>query len=143
MFLALLKDDFVAVFDEIFRNLKLVRGLSDAIITLRENMMNPMAIEESRPISLIGSIYNVVGPYTSFIKVLNIVFFINQSTFIRDRNILDGGGGCNEIVDEPRKRKGSFCMFRLILRKHMIRSIGTSFKYDEVFGIWAKVVFKD
>lgn len=57
----LVKNDFAAVFEDFFKHSKLVRGLKSSFITLIPKSGNPIAIEDFRPISLIGCIYKVVA----------------------------------------------------------------------------------
>lgn len=90
-FWELLKEDFVDMFKEFYLNSKLVHRLNSSFISLI-----PLAIEEFRPISLISGVYKVVAKVLAsrLSKGLEEVFSINQSAFIGERNILDGGSCC-------------------------------------------------
>lgn len=114
-----MKSDLLALFNDFHENAKPVRGLNASFITLIPKCASPVAIEEYRPISLIGGVYKVIAktlPYR-LAKVLGEVISWNQSAFLASRNILDGIVVANEVVDEARKKKKKMFMFKIDFAK--------------------------
>lgn len=69
-----------------------MKGLNSSFISLIPKRLNPVMIENYRPISLIGSIYKVLAKVLSkrLARVLDAIISHKQSAFIGERNILDG-----------------------------------------------------
>lgn len=97
----------------------MVSGLNASFITLIPKSVSPVAIEEYRPISLIGGIYKIVAKVLAnrLSKVIGEVISRNQSAFLGDRNILDGVVVANEVVDEARKERKQNFMFKIDFEK--------------------------
>lgn len=133
--------DFVNFFSEFHEKSKLVRSLNSSFITLIPKKVNPVAIGEFRPISLIGCVYKVLANVlaTRMEKVVHKVISLTQSAFIRDRNILDGVVVANEIVDEAKKKKKSMFIFKIDFEK-VYDSVNWDFLVDmmEVLGFGDK-----
>lgn len=113
------------MFRELHAHVWLVRGLNSSFITIIPKCANPTAIEEFRPISLIGGLYKVVTKVLSYrlLQVLSEVICWNQYVFLGERDILDGVLVASEVVDEARKKKKKkkYSCLRLTLKKLMTR----------------------
>lgn len=114
-----IKEDVVGFFNEFYVNGKLAKGLNYSFITLIPKCANPTAIEEFRPISLIGSLYKILAKVLAnrLAKVVGEVIDRNQSAFLSSRNIMDGIVVANEVVDEAKKEKKHIFMFKVDFEK--------------------------
>ncbi|XP_024640483.1 uncharacterized protein [Medicago truncatula] len=63
--------------------------------------------EDYRPISLLGCLYKLVAKVLArrLAKVMNPIISLNQSAFLKGRNLVDGVMAINEIVDFAKKFK--------------------------------------
>jgi len=77
---------------EFHRNEKLSRGMNSPFIALIPKIDNPQKLNDFRPISLVGSLYKILAKVLANIlrSVIGSVVSEEQSTFVQNRQILDG-----------------------------------------------------
>jgi len=124
-FWQVLKDDIMRFFTEFHRNGKLARGINTTFIALIPKVDTPQKLNEFRPMSLVGCMYKILAKVLAnqLRMVVRKVVSETQTTFVKDRQILDGVLIANEVVDKARKKK-SFFYLRWTLKKHTTRWIG-------------------
>jgi len=74
---------------------------------------DPSRLEQYKPISLAGAIYKVIAKLLAnrIKKVLSSVVDESQSTFLKDRGILDSVLMANEVVEDLRRRgRSGLCL---------------------------------
>lgn len=72
-----------------------------------------------RPISLIGCMYKVLAKLLAnrLMKVMSKVISEFQTTFVKNRQILDGVVIANELVEEARRNRKSTLFFKVDFEK--------------------------
>jgi hypothetical protein len=100
-----LKGDVMRFITEFHQNGKLTKG--STFIALIPKVDSPQRLNEFRPISLVGSLYKILAKVLAnrLRLVIGCVISESQTTFVKDRQILDGILIANEVVDEARKSK--------------------------------------
>lgn len=80
---------------------------------------NPQKVGDYRPISLIGCMYKVLAKLlaTRLRNVMNLLISENQTTFVKNRQILDGVLIANELVDDAKKRRKKVVMLKVNFQK--------------------------
>jgi len=80
---------------------------------------DPLALNDYRPISLIGSVYKIIAKALALrIKsVIGSVIDEIQTAFIKDRNILDGPMIINEVCAWAKQYKAKIFLFKIDLDK--------------------------
>jgi len=114
-----LKDDFMRFFVEFHRNGKLTKGVNSTFIALIPKLDSPQRLTDFRPISLVGCMYKVLAKVLAnrLRSVLGFVVSDAQSAFVRGKQILDGILIANEIVDEAKRKKREFLLFKVDFEK--------------------------
>jgi len=81
------------------------KGCNASFIALVPKVRDPSKLDEYRPISLVGSMYKIISKVLSCCmkKVLSLVIDECQSTFLKDRGLLDSVVVANEVVEELRR----------------------------------------
>jgi len=104
---------------EFHRNGKLVRCINTTFIALIPKVENPQKLNDFRPISLVGSMYKILAKVLAnqLRVVVGKVISETQTTFVKDRQILDGILIANEVVDEASKLKKRAFAFQSRFRK--------------------------
>ncbi|MCI31076.1 cysteine-rich receptor-like protein kinase, partial [Trifolium medium] len=99
--------DIMRFMAEFHRNGKLSKGLNSTFIALIPKVDSPQHLNDFRPISLVGSLYKIMAKMLAnrLRLVIGSVISESQTTFVKDRQILDGILITNEVVDEARKTK--------------------------------------
>ena len=79
-----------------------MKGVNSTFIALIPKVGSPQKLVDFRPISLVGSLYKVLAKVLANMlrSILCFVVLDTQSTFVRDKQILDGILIANEVVDE-------------------------------------------
>lgn len=74
-----------------------------------------MGLTDYRPISLIGCMYKVLAKLLAgrLCKVLGSVILVNQTAFLKGRNILDGVVVVNEIIEYAKKERKPCMLFKV------------------------------
>lgn len=107
------KQDILDFFNDFHINSSFVKSLNSTFLVLIPKKKNAKQINESRPISLIGSIYNILSKVvaTRLSKVLNSVIGENQQAFVHGIQITNAVLMANEIVDDVfrKKSQGILC----------------------------------
>jgi hypothetical protein len=113
------KGDVMKIFQEFFVNANMPRGMLSYFITLISKVNNSHSISEFRPISLLGSLYNIVAKVlaTRIGVVMGKLISKNQSAFIKGRLLVDGVLTINEVVDLAKRPKASCMIFKVNFEK--------------------------
>jgi hypothetical protein len=76
-------------------------------------------LTDFRPIALVGCLYKILSKVLAnrLRKVIGGLISETQSTFVKDRQILDGVLIANEVVDEARKSKKELMLFKVDFEK--------------------------
>lgn len=103
----MLKDDFHKVMEDLWRRGAWTKGSNASFIALIPKVSFPLALNDSRPISLIGYVYKVVSKVLEIRikKVLPKVIYENQFAFLGGRNMLDNVVMINEVINAAKKKK--------------------------------------
>lgn len=104
---------------EFFSNSMLPRGITSLFIALFPKRENPQKVGDFRPISLIGCIHKLISKLlaTRMKSVIGPLISQCQSTFLANRQILDGVLAINEIVDLARKKKEDCLVMKVDFEK--------------------------
>jgi hypothetical protein len=115
----LLKVDVMHFIMEFHRNGRLTKGINSTFIDLIPKVARPQRLNDFRPISLVGSMYNILSKVLAnrIRMIMSSVISDSQSAFIKGRNILDGILVANEVVDEARKCKMELLLFKVDFEK--------------------------
>lgn len=94
-------------------------SLSKAFIALIPKYTNPASISDFRPISLIGSIYNLISKVLAarLQCVMPFILSDNQFAFTKGRQIADCILVANEIVDAMKKHRDGGILVKLDFAK--------------------------
>ena len=111
-FWKILKPDFMRFLDEFYNNASFPKGSNASFIALIPKIKDPQALNDYRPISLIGCVYKVVSKLLANRLALILPQLIDerQSAFMKGRHILHGVMIANEVIAEA-KSKNKPCMF--------------------------------
>jgi hypothetical protein len=114
-----MKGDIMRFITEFQCNGKLTKGINATFIALIPKVDNPQKLNDSRLISLVGSLYKILAKVLANMlrHVVGRVISEVQSTFVKDRKILDGILVVNEVVDDPRKTKKELVLFKVDFEK--------------------------
>jgi hypothetical protein len=114
-----LKGDVMRYISEFHRNGKLTKGINSTFIALIPKVESPQRLNDFRPISLVGSLYKILAKLLAnrLRMVIGSVISETQTTFVKDRQILDGILIANEVVDEARRAKKELMLFKVDFEK--------------------------
>jgi len=115
----ILCDDVIRYMREFHRNGCLTKGINNTCIALIPKVDSPQRLNDFRPISLVGSLYKILAKVLAnrLRLIIRSVVSDSQSAFIKGRQILDGVLVANEIVDEARKSRKEFLLFKVDFEK--------------------------
>ncbi|KAL4559868.1 hypothetical protein LXL04_032014 [Taraxacum kok-saghyz] len=132
-----LKEDICCFVEEFFSEAFLPVGCNSSFITLIPKVMNLMGVSDFRPISLIGIQYKIVAKVLAIrlAAVVDSVVGMEQTTFIKGRQILDGPLMVNELVQWFKKRKKKMMLLKIDFEK-AYDSLSWEF-LDRVMGVMA------
>nr|KAJ0214561.1 hypothetical protein LSAT_V11C400158790 [Lactuca sativa] len=90
------------------------RGCNSSFITLIPKVQDPITINDYRPISLIGCLYKTISKVLAkrVKKVVHLVVSNTQTTFVKNRHILDGPLILNEVISWIKKNKKKAFTFK-------------------------------
>jgi hypothetical protein len=93
----------------------LSRGINSTFIALIPKVDNPHRLNDFRPIALVRCLYKILSKVlvNQLRLVIGRVISETQTTFVKDRQLLDGILIANEVVDEARKMKKEFMLFKV------------------------------
>lgn len=124
---AIIKDDFCCIVSEFQQWGKLSKEINSTFLRLIPKVLNPMALKDFRPISLVGCIYKLLSKILAnrLRRVLPCTISPSQGALVHKRQILDGILIANELIQSRREigRKEQF--LKLIWRQHIIMWIGS------------------
>jgi len=85
------------------------KGCNTSIIALVPKVKDPVTLDQYRPISLVGAIYKIISKVLAgrIRNVISSVIDDCQSTFFKERGILDSVLMANEVVEDIRRSGGS------------------------------------
>jgi hypothetical protein len=107
----LLKSEVRILFDQFHGNAIIPKSFLSYFVTLIPKVNSPFALEDFRPISLLGCLYKLVAKVLTdrLAKVMDSLISSNQSAFIKGRHLVDGVLVVNEVVDLA-KKTGRECL---------------------------------
>ncbi|GAU39768.1 hypothetical protein TSUD_220120 [Trifolium subterraneum] len=113
-------------------------GVNCTFIVLIPKVDVPLKLSDYRPISLVGCTYKVLAKVLAnrLSKVIGNVISVNQSAFVKGRQILDGILIANEIVDEAKKKKKELILFKVDFEKAY-----DSVEWSYLFSVMRKMNF--
>ena len=114
-----LKDDILRFMTQFHRNGRLSKGINSTFIALIPKVDSLQSLNEFRPIALVGILYKILAKILAncLRKVMISVIAETQTTFVKDRQIMDGILIANEVVDESRKLKKDLLLFKVDFEK--------------------------
>ncbi|XP_071741061.1 uncharacterized protein [Rutidosis leptorrhynchoides] len=91
------------------------KGCNASFVTLIPKTIDPITLNDYRPISLIGSFYKIVAKILSnrLRKVIPRLVGSEQSAFLKDRYILDGVLIANESIEYLKNQKKRSLVFKV------------------------------
>jgi hypothetical protein len=97
----------------------LSRGINSTFIALIPKVDNPQRLNDFQPISLVGCLYKILSKVLAnrLRMVIRRVISETQSTFVKERQILDDILIANEVVDEARKSNKELMVFKVDFEK--------------------------
>ncbi|GKD40944.1 putative RNA-directed DNA polymerase, eukaryota, reverse transcriptase zinc-binding domain protein [Tanacetum coccineum] len=114
-----IQSDVVRFVREFAQTARFPKGCNSAFIALIPKVGNAKFVSELRPISLIGCQYKIVGKLLAnrLSRVIGSCVSVEQSAFVKGRNILDGPLILNECMAWYRKRKEDLMVFKVDFEK--------------------------
>lgn len=122
-----IKQDIYDVIKKLWSTCHLPHGCNTAFITLIPIIDHPSSFKEFRPISMVGCLYKIVAKLlTNRLKqVINSLVGPLQSSFIKDRPIMDGALITGEIIDSYKRKKKSSSLLKILTSiRHLIACLG-------------------
>ena len=126
-----LKEDVMVVMNLFHETGCIPKGCNASFIALVPKVRNPVHLDQYRPISLVGAMYKIISKVLAgrIKKVLPTVIDDCQSTFLKDRGILDSVLMANEVVEDLRKGGRSGLSLKVDFEK-AYDSVRWEFLYD-------------
>ncbi|GAU15917.1 hypothetical protein TSUD_41400 [Trifolium subterraneum] len=114
-----MQGDIMRFIVEFHRNGRLTKGINATFIALIPKVEIPQQLNDFRPISLVGSLYNILAKVLAnqLRLVMGSVILDLQTAFVKDRQILDEILIANEVVDEALRAKKELLMFKVDFEK--------------------------
>jgi len=114
-----IKGDVIRFISDFHRNGKLTRGINNTFIALIPKVDSPQRLQEFRPIALVGCLYKILSKVLAnrLRMIIGRVVSETQTTFVKDRQILDGILIANEVVDEAKKSNKELMLFKVDFEK--------------------------
>jgi hypothetical protein len=111
--------DVMGFMNEFHVNASLPKAFSSYFIALIPKILNPQALGDFRPISLLGCVYKLVAKVLTnrLSVVMDSITAKNQSAFIKGRLLVDGVLVINEVVDWVKKAKKKCVIFKVDFEK--------------------------
>jgi hypothetical protein len=115
----LLKADIRILFDQFHGIGKLPKSVLSYFVSLIPKVDSPFGLGDFRPISLLGCLYKLIAKVLAgrLAKVMNSLIALNQSAFIKGRNLVDGVVVVNEMVDLARRTGKECIIFKVDFEK--------------------------
>nr|GEY76426.1 RNA-directed DNA polymerase, eukaryota [Tanacetum cinerariifolium] len=111
--------DMCVAVEWFFMHNSFAKGCNASFITLISKMQDPKIVSDFRPISLIGSLYKVVTKILAIClsSVISDLISVVQTTFLPNRQILDGPFIINELLSWCRHKKQQAMVFKVDFAK--------------------------
>ncbi|XP_048494804.1 uncharacterized protein LOC125494938 [Beta vulgaris subsp. vulgaris] len=115
----IIKTDVYLLVQEFWQTGKLPKGSNMAFITLIAKIKNPNGFKDYRPISMVGSIYKIIAKLlTQRLKqVMSSLVGPLQTSFIEDRQILDGALIAGELFDSYKRNNKKAIFLKIDFHK--------------------------
>nr|GFA46101.1 cysteine-rich receptor-like protein kinase [Tanacetum cinerariifolium] len=100
-------------------NSKYFHGSNSFVIALIPKTQNANMVKDFRPISLIGSLYKIIAKILAnrLVVVLGDIVSDVKSTFVADRQILDGPSILNDLIQRCKSKKKQTMIFKVDFEK--------------------------
>ncbi|KAJ9549873.1 hypothetical protein OSB04_022416 [Centaurea solstitialis] len=133
-----LKDSILDAIKHFESTRKLARGCNASFVALIPKKVDPLLISDFRPISLLGCMYKIIAKLLAnrLSRVISKLISLNQSAFIKGRQITDSVLIANEISNYA-KRKG----LKLMLFKVDFEKAFDSVNWDFLISIMEQMGF--
>jgi len=114
-----IKPDVLRFLDEFHANGIFPRGGNASFIVLIPKVKNPQALDEYRPISLIGCMYKIVAKILAnrLKKIMSCIIDERQSAFIEGRHLLQSALIANEVIEEANRTQKPCIVFKVDYEK--------------------------
>jgi len=115
----LIKFEVRIVFDQFHANELLPKSMMAYFVALIPKVLSPMELKDYRPISLLVSLYKLLGKVLArrLAGVMSSIISSTQSAFLKGRNLVDGVLVVNELVDYAKKVKTDCLIFKVDFEK--------------------------
>lgn len=111
---------YVVEYIKEFHNfVNLPKAMISSFIALVTNSLNPQGLDDFRPICLIGCVYKFISKWlvARLKKIIGMLIFKTQTSFIPGRQLLDRVVLVNEIIDFGKRNKRSSLLFKIDFTK--------------------------
>ncbi|GJV87160.1 RNA-directed DNA polymerase, eukaryota, partial [Tanacetum coccineum] len=141
----LIDKDVVAAISEFFDSGKFPPGCNSSFIALIPKIQDAKVVKDYRPISLIGSMYKIIAKILANRLSLVMPDLISdvQSTFVANRQILDGPFILNELLSWCKYKKVNAMIFKVDFKKAFdsvrwdyLDNVLNSFGFGEKWRSW-------
>ena len=114
-----MKSDILRFLDEFYANGRFPKGCNASFIALIPKKADPQALNDYRPISLIGCVYKIVSKMLTnrLKKVMPFIIDERQSAFIRGRHLLHSVIIANEVEEEAKRSQKPCLVFKVDYEK--------------------------
>ncbi|XP_071715058.1 uncharacterized protein [Rutidosis leptorrhynchoides] len=111
----IIKGDLIEAINMFWEKGEISKGCNASFITLVPKKLDPVSLNDYRPISLIGSFYKVIAKLLAnrLKKVTPNLVGYEQSAFIKGRNILDGALIANESLSFLKSKRLKSVIFKV------------------------------
>ncbi|GJS71535.1 putative heat shock protein 70 family protein [Tanacetum coccineum] len=131
-------EDVINAVKEFFKSSTIPNGCNSSFIALILKVLDAKHLNDFHPISLIGCQYKIIGKILAnrLSLVINDIISLEQSTFIKGRQITDGPLILNEIISWCKYIKEQALMFKVDFQKAF-----DSVRWDHLDDILGKIGF--
>ncbi|GJQ95008.1 RNA-directed DNA polymerase, eukaryota, reverse transcriptase zinc-binding domain protein [Tanacetum coccineum] len=136
----LIENDVVDDVKYFFQHGSIPKGCNSSFIALIPKTPDAKMVKDFKPISLIGSLYKIIAKILANRRVVVLRDIVNevQSTFVTDRQILDGSFILNELFQWCKSKKKHSLIFKVDFEKAYY-----SVRWDYLDDILKKFGFGD
>ena len=119
IFWSTVEDDVVRLVCDFFESSSIPKGCNPSFIALIPKIQDSKFVKDFRPISLIGCQYKIIGKLLAnrLSSIIGDCVSVEQSGFIKGRQILDGPLILNEVMDWYKRRKKKLLVFKVDFEK--------------------------
>jgi hypothetical protein len=118
-FWEVVKDDLIAMFNELYNDKLDLYRLNFAMITLIPKENEARSMKKFRPISLLNCSFKIFTKVLTnrLARIINRLISYHQSAFIRGRYILERVVTAHEIIHEVHRKKEHGLVFKIYYEK--------------------------